>query len=331
MPPISIGSGALLYALTLSAVFAGIFLLASTLCQFIITPWRRRREVAKRVQDERLTMMVRSILFRSEIEDQKNIFLTVCGKIFGQERLQKLRKTLLQADIYIGLPLFINIIIICASLGVIAAWFLNSLFLQLALGVMGGWLPFLYLRFRQQRKARLIEQQMPDAMEFLARSLRAGHTLAASVDLAAQEVDHPLGSELRLAHEEQRLGLSMPTALEHMAERTTSKDLRYFVSAINIQHEVGGNLAEVMETIGSLIRDRLNLKAKMFALTAHIRSSATLLTVLPFGLFFLVYKFNPDYAGVLLTDPAGRKLLITGIIFITLGSVIMRKMANIKV
>jgi tight adherence protein B len=331
MPPISIGSGALLYALILSAVFAGIFLLTSTLCQFIVSPWRRRREVAKRVQDERLTMMARSGLLRSDIAGQKNIFLTVCGKIFSQERLVKLQQTLLQADIYIGLPLFINIVIISASLGIIIAWFSRSFYLQLALGLMGGWLPFLYLRLRQQRKARLIEKQMPDAMEFLARSLRAGHTLAASVDLAAHEVDHPLGSELRLAHEEQRLGLSMPVALEHMAERTTSKDLRYFVSAINIQHEVGGNLAEVMETIGSLIRDRLNLKAKMFALTAHIRSSATLLTILPVALFFLVYKLNPDYAGVLLTDPAGRKLLLTGIIFIGFGSIIMRKMANIKV
>lgn len=331
MIPKSIGSGDLLYALALSAIFAGILLLISALFRLVITPWQRRREVAKRVQDERLTLMARTGILRSELEDPKNIFLKICEKVFSRERLGNLQRTLLQADIYTGLPLFINIVIICASSGVILGWYLRSLFLQLALGLGGGCLPFFYLRYRKTRKARLIEQQMPDAMEFLARSLRAGHTLAASVDLAAQELDYPLGSEMRLAHEEQRLGLSMPEALEHMAERTTSKDLRYFVSAINIQYEVGGNLAEIMGTIGSLIRDRLNLKAKVRALTSEVRLSATMLTILPVVLFFLVYKFNPDYAGVLLTDPTGRKLLLLGVIFIGLGSVIMRKMANFKV
>jgi tight adherence protein B len=257
--------------------------------------------------------------------------LRTIDKVLHPRTLAKLQRTLFQADIYTGLPRFINIVIVCACLGFLAGWFLRSFWLQLALGFAGGVLPFLYLRVRKDRKARLIEAQMPDAMELLARSLRAGHTLPAAVDLAAQEIPPPLGSELRLAHEEQRLGLSMTESLEHMARRTTSRDLRYFVSAVTIQAEVGGNLAEVMENIGSLIRDRLNLKAKVQALSSHVRLSATIVTILPFALFFYFLKVNPKYMGVMFTDPKGQKLLILGLVCIVLGSIVMRRMANFKV
>jgi tight adherence protein B len=331
MIPKSIGSGDLFYALALSGVFAGIFLLVSALFQMVITPWRQRREVAKRVADERLTQMAQSGLFRSDFDGPKNVILRTVEKVFRQGTLQNLQRTLFQADIYTGLPRFINIVIVCAGVGFLSGWYFRSLWLQLALGLGCGCLPFLYLNYRKQRKARLIEQQMPDAMELLARSLRAGHTLPSAVNLAALEILPPLGSELRLAHEEQRLGLSMPEALEHMAARATSKDLRYFVSAINIQHEVGGNLAEVMENIGSLIRDRLNLKAKVRALSSHVRLSATIVTVLPFALFFYLYKTTPDYMRVLVADPKGQKLLMFGLVLIALGAIIMRRMANFKV
>jgi len=125
--------------------------------------------------------------------------------------------------------------------------------------------------------------------------------------------------------------MSMTESLEHMAQRTTSRDLRYFVSAVTIQSEVGGNLSEVMENIGSLIRDRLNLKAKVQALSSHVRLSGTIVTILPFALFFYFLKVNPKYMGVMLTDPKGQKLLIFGLVFIVLGSMIMRRMANFKV
>jgi tight adherence protein B len=214
----------------------------------------------------------------------------------------------------------------------LAGWFFfRSLFLQFALGIGFGCLPLLYLRYRKTRKAKLIEKQLPDGMELLARSLRAGHTLAAAVDFTAREMDNPLGAEMRLAHEEQRLGLTMPEALEHMAARTDSRDLHYFVAAINIQYEVGGNLAEVMENIASLIRARLNLKAKVMALTSEPRLSATLLSIFPFVIFFITLKLGPDYTGVLLTDPIGKKLLVVGLILIVLGSLMMRKLTDLKV
>jgi tight adherence protein B len=331
MIPTSIGSGDIWYALALSGLFASIFILISALYRLVITPWRRRREVAKRVQDEKLTMMVRSGLLRSEFEGSKHVFIKIIEKVFSRERLADLQKTLFQADIYTGLHRFLNIVILCACVGIMTGWYFRSLFLQLALGFGAGCLPFLYLRNRKKRKARLIEQQMPDTMELLARSLRAGHTLTSAVEVAAQEISPPLGTELRLSHEEQRLGLTIAEALEHMSERATSKELRFFVAAINIQHEVGGNLAELMENISALIRGRLNLKAKVRALTSEARTSATILSIFPFVVFFVTLNLIPDYTRVLLTDPTGRKLLVGGVILIILGAVIMNKLADLKV
>jgi tight adherence protein B len=326
-----ISSGDLWYALALSGLFAGIFLLISALIHLAIIPWRRRRTAQRRVREARISELAQSGIFRSEFVEPKSIILRAIEKIFGPEKLKNLQSSLFQADIFTGLGRFVNLVIIAGCFGFIVGWSTPNLLWRLTLTCGCACLPFLYLRFRKQRKARLIEQQMPDAMELLARSLRAGHTLPAAVDLAAQEIPPPLGSELHLAHEEQRLGIGMAEALEHLADRTTSRDLRYFVTAVMIQYEVGGNLAELMDNIGSLIRARLNLKAKVMALSSHVRLSAAIVTVLPFVLFLVLYKLNPAYMSVLLHDPKGFKLLSVGVVSIALGSLVMRRMSRLTV
>ena len=207
--------------------------------------------------------MARAGLFRSCFCVSKNFNPRAIERVFGWERLLLLRRTLFQADIYTSLPRFLNIVILCACAGIMVGWCLRNPFSQLALGNGGGFLPFLYLRQRQRRKARLIEQQLPDTMELLARSLLSGHTLPSAVDLASQEIPAPLGTELRLAHEEQRLGLTMPEALEKMAGRTCpSRDLRYCAAAINIRRGRGDFRREPGQISSALIRGRLDLKSK---------------------------------------------------------------------
>jgi tight adherence protein B len=172
---------------------------------------------------------------------------------------------------------------------------------------------------------------MPEAMELLARSLRAGHTLQSTLELVSQEIPPPLGKEMRVTYEEQRLGLSISQALRRMADRVASQDLRYFVTAVLIQTETGGNLAELLETIGSLIRDRLKLKGKVQALTAEGRFSALVLIGLPLVTFGFLYLINPGYVMVLLTDPMGTKILTGGVFLVILGALVMKKMVTIKV
>jgi tight adherence protein B len=187
------------------------------------------------------------------------------------------------------------------------------------------------MRWRRLVKTKKFERQMPDAMELLARSLRAGHTLAATLDLVSQEIPPPLGYEMRITYEEQRLGLSQAQAMRRMGDRVDSQDLRYFVTAVLIQSETGGNLVEIMENIGFIIRERLKLKSKVRGLTAEGRFSAAVLSLMPVGTFIALYFLNRDYVTVLLQDPLGSKMLLGAIISIFLGAAVMKKMVQIKV
>jgi tight adherence protein B len=136
---------------------------------------------------------------------------------------------------------------------------------------------------------------------------------------------------MRITYEEQRLGLSIIQALRRMGERVASQDLRYFVTAVLIQTETGGNLAEILENIGNLIRDRMKLKGKINALTAEGRFSALVLVGLPIVTFVFLYFLNRDYIMVLFTDPLGNKVLTGAIVSILMGGLVMKKMVAIKV
>jgi len=147
----------------------------------------------------------------------------------------------------------------------------------------------------------------------------------------SQEIPPPLGMEMRITYEEQRLGLSMLQALRRMGERVASQDLRYFVTAVLIQSEAGGNLAEILENIGMIVRERLKLKGKVQGLTAEGRFSALILGFLPVGTFLLIFLMNRAYVMAFLQDPLGIKLLGAGAVSLLLGAIVMKKMVAIKV
>jgi tight adherence protein B len=218
------------------------------------------------------------------------------------------------------------VVFLLAGVGFLAGLvFWKSVILGLLIALPLGLAPFVYLRRQRTKKALTIEGQMPDAMELLARSLRAGHTLPSAVELLGDELEHPLGTEMKIAFEEQRFGLSMPEALGNMLDRVDSRDLRYFVTAVLIQSETGGNLVEITQKIGHLIRERLNFKGKIRTLTAEGRMSAIILTLLPVVLFFGILALRPKYQLALLQTGTGRAMLLTGVFLLALGGFIMQK------
>jgi tight adherence protein B len=172
---------------------------------------------------------------------------------------------------------------------------------------------------------------MPETMELLSRSMRAGHALPSAIELASKEVGNPLGGEMRIVFEEQRLGLGMNDALKRLGERVASQDLQYFITAVMLQAETGGNLAEILENIGYLIRERLKLKGKIQALTAEGRFSALILALLPFIIFVAINLVSRDYMTSLLEEPSGYKIIGTGMVSICLGILWMKKIIKIKV
>lgn len=197
--------------------------------------------------------------------------------------------------------------------------------------VLGGVLPLLWLLFRRRRRLKKFAAQLPDALELIARALRAGHSLAAGFHLVAEEMTAPISEEFQRVYEEQNLGIPFDEALVSLTDRVPNLDLKFFSTAVILQRQTGGDLAEILDKIGSLIRDRFRIWGQVQALTGEGRLSGIVLLALPPVLFAVVYALNPDYVKVLFTDPSGQKMLMGALVLQLLGAVAIRKIVNIKV
>jgi tight adherence protein B len=199
------------------------------------------------------------------------------------------------------------------------------------LALMAGWLPFLWLLWRRKRRMKAFSVQLPDALEMLSRSLRAGQSLAAGFNMVAGEMSPPLGREFGRVFEEQNLGIPLEESLQSMTERVPNLDLKFFATAIVLQRQTGGDLAEILDKIGSLIRERFQIWGQVQALTGEGRLSGVVLMALPVLLFLAVYYLNPEYVMLLFTDPMGKKMLAIAVFLQIVGALVIRKIVNIKV
>jgi tight adherence protein B len=192
-------------------------------------------------------------------------------------------------------------------------------------------LPMLY--FYKRRKARLkrLVNQLPDVFELLSQALRAGHSLASGMQLVAKEMPDPAGTEFGRVFHEQNLGLKIEDAMRNMADRVDLLDVRFFVTAVLIQRQVGGDLAEVLDKIGKVISERIKLFGTVQALTAEGRLSGYVLLALPVIVLLVMLKINPDYATMLFFDPLGKMMLTTAIVMQLMGWAMIKKIVNIKV
>jgi tight adherence protein B len=317
------------YALTLSTVFVGVLVFLWGCFTFFVDPWRRRRKVAQRLSDSHADYLRRVQILKARYDEQASWIMVLARFLLGKRRIDAFERLLMQADIYRPPATVLQMIALLMLGGFLFGWMLlRSPLMGIVFAFPLGLLPMLYLWQRKRQKTLAVERQMPDAMELLARSLRAGHTLPSAVELLGDELEHPLGTEMKIAYEEQRFGLPMQDALMNLIDRVDSQDLRYFVTAVLIQQESGGNLAEVLENISQVIRGRLNMKAKIRALTAEGRLSALGLTLLPIIAFFLLIIFRYKYQHVLLTHPLGQKILFAAIVLLIIGAVSMKKLIN---
>ncbi|WP_296657845.1 type II secretion system F family protein [Paraburkholderia sp.] len=193
----------------------------------------------------------------------------------------------------------------------------------------------LYAPFRVNRavgkRLKRLEEQLPEAADMMSRSLRAGHSFATALGIVGDEMPEPIGSEFRAAFDEINFGVPLNQALGALATRVPISDLRYFVIAVLIQRESGGNLAEILGNISQLIRSRLALLGKVKALSAEGRLSAWILGLLPFGVATVISVVNPDFMSVLWTDPAGFKMVGGAVVLMLFGFVWMRKVIRIHV
>jgi tight adherence protein B len=197
--------------------------------------------------------------------------------------------------------------------------------------VLFGSLPYLYLRFKRNRRLAEIEEQLPEALDFLARSMRAGHAFSVSLELLGSESPDPLGQEFRVLFNEQNLGAPIQVAMGNLIERVPLLDVRLFVSSVMLQKQTGGNLSEILIRLAYVIRERFRLRGQVKAASAHGRMTAVVLMLLPLVLMLALLVIAPGYLQGMANDPDGKWMIIGAIAAQILGYFVMRKITNIKV
>ncbi|HUR88786.1 MAG TPA: type II secretion system F family protein [Ramlibacter sp.] len=197
--------------------------------------------------------------------------------------------------------------------------------------VIAAGLPFLFVSGCRQKRLRTLQRQLPDALDLLTRALRAGHSFSAALKMMSEEMPQPTAGEFRLVHDEVNFGTSLDLAFTHLAERVPLTDLRYFVVAVLVQRESGGNLTEILGNLSRLVRERLKLFARIRVLSSEGRLSAWVLGVLPFALAALMNVFNPAFMSVMWHDPLGITMTQYLLVLMAVGIAILVKIVKIRV
>jgi tight adherence protein B len=235
-----------------------------------------------------------------------------------------------------GLPMkageFVALTAVCAVAGgVLGAFLLGNIIVVLLVAAVGSLIPYAWLvRARSQRQKKMAEQ-LADVLSILASSLRAGHSFLQALDQVANEIKDPSASEFHRVVSEIRLGRSIDDAMVEMADRIGSEDMRWAVMAVNIQRQVGGNLAEVLDIVATTVRERAYIHRQVRVLSAEGRISIGILSALPFGIFFYLLLVNPEYIGLLFTTNMGRIMLLVGATLMAAGIFVMTRIVRIDV
>lgn len=243
-----------------------------------------------------------------------------------------LDRVLLQSGLHLNLATVLGLMFALGAVGWLAAGLAGLPWLgQVISTVIGLLLPALYVQRARSKRMSIIEGQLPDGLDLMARAMRAGHAFPSALQMIGDEMPQPIAAEFRTAFDEINFGIPVKDALLNLAARLPSADVHYFVVAVLIQRETGGNLAELLANIGTLIRARLKMFGTIRVLSAEGKLSAIILTMLPFGLAAVLSLINPDFLKVLWTDPAGIKMLWTVAGMMIFGMFWMRRLIKIRV
>lgn len=311
-------------------------------CLFLVLGaylWATRGSDAKRA---RLQQRLADALLHSANTDDVDVILArselmseipwLNRSLVSLQSALRLKRVLDQADLHITpsrLIMFSGMAGILAAMAVSALTF--SLLLMFAAFVVAAALPFIHVWYKRKKRLDAFLEHLPDALDLMSRALSAGHAFSEALHMISVEMPEPIASEFRKTYEEQNLGLSMKLALENLTNRIPLLDLRMCVTAILIQRETGGNLAEILEKVAYTIRERFRILGDLKTLTTSSRMSAWLLCGLPIGVTFAITFMNPEYMSVLWKDPRGHYLIAAAMIMQVTGMLIVRKILRIKI
>ena len=296
----------------------------------------------KREIKKRLRILASSKLEDPEIDIEKKKSLSGISwfrHLLGNLPItDKILRLLYQSGLRLNVALFILISLCLAAMGFLIGSFITEdrlllyrFLVQVVLAIVLGIVPLLFVLFAKAKRIEKFNSQLPEALDLIARSLRAGHAFSAGLKTVADEMRDPLGTEFYLTLNEINFGVSVPDALKNLSDRIDCPDLKIFTISVIIQRETGGNLAEILENNGRIIRERFKFQGKVKVLAAPGKLSAIIIFLLPFVLALILSIINPTYLNHLILDPVGQTAIVFGLLLMILGAVVMKKIVNIKV
>lgn len=316
--------------LFLAAVFITILLVVFGIFAFFLRPEKGQNEL-----DKRLTMFAipraRPITSSEEspllARPVNPTTIRWIENLVGQKRWAKrLSLLILQSHSTTTVG---RVVVTIVATGIVAAsvlLFTTSMpAVSLAGAPLGGYIPIMWLRMKRKRRILAFNAVLPDCIETCARSLRAGHSIVSAIDIVAEQSAEPAREEFREVFKKQNYGLPLRDALEQMVERMPSPDLRVLLTGILVQKDTGGNLAEIMDRIAIVIRDRIRIAGDVRTHTAQGRLTGWILVLLPVLMLLVLNLVNPGYSRVLFTDPTGKEMLYAGVVLLVVGGFLIHK------
>jgi tight adherence protein B len=245
--------------------------------------------------------------------------------------IDPLRRTVEQS----GLSITIGLVVLASIFAASSVFVLIRLVTGLnwaasVIGIAAGSAPYLLVRYAATRRTRLFEDQFPQAIELIASSLRAGHAFTSGVQMVSDEVADPTGAEFRLLYDQQNFGMPLPDALKGFAARVPLLDARFFITAVLTQREAGGNLAEVLDNLSGLIRERSRVKRQVRVTSAHGRITGWVLSMMPPILFFVMMLVAPEHMDTFVTDPLGVRMILVALVLQVIGTLAIRRIVNVE-
>ena len=245
---------------------------------------------------------------------------------------EKMKRLLEQAGSDRPLGFFVLLSALLAAVGFLIFLRIDSSYLiSFIMAVVFSLVPFFYIYSKKRRRMQKFERQLPEALDLVARSLKAGHAFSGGLKMVVDEFDDPVSTEFDAAIDEINFGIGINEALKNMLKRVDCPDLKFFVISVVIQRETGGNLAEILASIAHLIRERFRLQGHIRTLAAEGKFSAAVLTGIPFFVAAALLLLSPGYVETLLEEPIGRMMIVFGVFMMAVGMIIMKKIITIRV
>jgi tight adherence protein B len=245
--------------------------------------------------------------------------------------VEPLRQTVEQSGLTITIGLVVLASIFAASSCYVIVRLATGLnWAAAVVAIAAGSVPYLLVRYAAVRRTRLFEDQFPQAIDLIASSLRAGHAFTAGVSMVSDEVADPTGAEFRLLYDQQNFGMPLPDALKAFAARVPLLDARFFITAVLTQREAGGNLAEVLDNLAGLIRERSRVKRQVRVTSAHGRITGWVLSMMPPALFLMMMLVAPEHMNTFVRDPLGIRLILVALVLQVIGTLAIRRIVNVE-